>query len=101
MIAHGDAGTLLVHQPRATREGQRPGPGRVEIATGEGSRLVDPPPLPDDERDGPTHFLSRLRAGRPVEGLCAADLGRDVQEVLDAALLSARTGRSVPLPVHG
>ena len=99
MIVYGDAGTLLVHQPRATREGQRAGAGRVEIATGEGSRLVDPPPLPDDERDGPTYFLSRLRAGRPVEGLCAPDVGRDVQEVLGAALLSSRSGRGVSLPL--
>ena len=98
VIARGDRGTLLVHQPRATREGQRAGAGRVEIATGEGSTVVEPPPLPDDERDGTTHFLTRLRAGRPVEGLCSPDVGRDVQEVLSAALLSSRTGRSVALP---
>ena len=98
MIVYGDAGTLLVHQPRATREGQRVGAGRVEIATGEGSTAVDPPPLPADERDGPTYFLSCLRAGRAVEGLCAPDVGRDVQEVLGAALLSSRTGRGVALP---
>jgi predicted dehydrogenase len=97
LIVHGDAGTLLVHQPRATREGQRVGAGWVELATGEGSTTVDPPPLPDDERDGPTYFLSCLRAGRPVEGLCAADIGRDVQEILGAALLSSGTGRAVAL----
>lgn len=98
MIAHGDRGTLLVHQPRATRDGQRVGPGRVEIATAAGSIVVDPPALPGDERDGTTHFLSRLRAGRPVEGLCSPEVGRDVQEVLGAALLSSRTGRGVALP---
>jgi predicted dehydrogenase len=98
VIVYGDAGTLLVHQPRAIREGQRAGPGRVEIATGEGSRVVEPPPLPADERDGPTYFLSRVRAGRPVEGLCTPDVGRDVQEVLEAALQSSRTGRGVALP---
>jgi predicted dehydrogenase len=99
VIVYGDAGTLLVHQPRATREGQRAGAGRVEIATGEGSRVLEPPPLPESERDGPTYFLSRLRHGRPVEGLCAPDVGRDVQEVLEAALLSSRTGRGVALPL--
>ena len=98
MIVHGEAGTLLVHQPRAMREGQRVGAGRVEIATGAGSTAVDPPSLPDDQRDGPTYFLSCLRAGRPVEGLCTPDVGRDVQEVLGAALISSRTGSTVALP---
>jgi predicted dehydrogenase len=99
MLVHGDAGTLLVHQPRAISEGQRVGQGRVTIATAAGTTVVDPPSLPDDERDGPTFFLSCLRAGRPVTGLCAGDVGRDVQEVLSAALRSARTGRGFGLPL--
>jgi len=32
-----------------------------------------------------------------VTGPCAADVGRDVQEVLDAALRSAASGRRVEL----
>jgi predicted dehydrogenase len=101
MVVYGDTGTLIVHQPRATHEGQRVGAGRVEIATSTGSAVTQPPPLPADERDPPTYFLSRVRDGRPVEGLCAADVGRDVQEVLAAALRSCRTGRSVALPLAG
>ena len=76
MVVYGDAGTLIVHQPRATREGQRVGPGRVEIVTDAGSEMVEPPPLPSEERDGPTYFLTCLRTGRPVEGLCAPDVRR-------------------------
>ena len=38
MVVYGDAGTLIVHQPRATREGQRVGPGRVEVVTARGKR---------------------------------------------------------------
>ena len=100
MVVYGDAGTLIVHQPRATREGQRVGPGRVEIVTAAGSEIVEPPPLPSDERDGPTYFLTCLRAGRPIEGLCAPDVGRDVQEILEAALRASATGRDVQLPVE-
>jgi predicted dehydrogenase len=99
MIVYGDAGTLIVHQPRATREGQAVGAGRVEIVTEAGSEIVEPPPLPGDERDGPTYFLTCLRAGRPIEGLCAPDVGRDVQEVLEAALHAAATKREVELPL--
>jgi predicted dehydrogenase len=99
MIVYGDAGTVIVHQPRATREGQRVGTGQVQLVTGAGSRMIDPPALPADERDAPTYFLSRVRDGRPVEGLCAPEVGRDAQEVLAAALRSAATGREVTLPL--
>lgn len=99
LIVYGDAGTLLVHQPRATREGQVVGPGRVQVVTGADSRLVDPPSLPAEERDGPTFFLSRVRDGRPIDGLGAPDIGRDVQEVLEAALRSSASGRQVALPL--
>jgi predicted dehydrogenase len=97
MVVFGDRGTLLVHQPRPTREGERVGTGHVQIVTSAGSRVVHPPPLPDSERDAPTYFLTCVRKGRPVTGPCAADVGRDVQEVLDAALRSAASGRRVEM----
>lgn len=100
MIVYGDRGTLLVHQPRSTREGERVEPGRVQLVTPSGSRFVEPPPLPPDQRDGPTHFLSRLRAQGQVTDLCAADIGRDVQEVITAALQSSASRRVVPLPLR-
>ena len=98
MIVYGDRGTLLVHQPRAVREGQKVDSGRVQLVTGDRSELVDPPALAADERDGPTYFLSRVAAGRPIDGLCAPEVGRDAQEVIAAALRSAETGREVTLP---
>ena len=99
MIVYGDRGTVLVHQPRATHESQRVGAGRVQLVTTSGSRVLDPPPLAPDQRDGPTHFLSRLRTGGDVTDLCAADIGRDVQEVITAALRSSESGRPVALPL--
>jgi predicted dehydrogenase len=97
MILYGDAGTVLVHQPRLTREGQRVAAGQVQLVTRDGSQWIDPPPLPPDQPDGPTYFLSCVRDGRPVEGLCAPEVGRDVQEILGLALRSATLGREVPL----
>jgi predicted dehydrogenase len=100
MIVYGDRGTLLVHQPRMTHEGERVGPGRVQLITqGNNSRTLEAPPLPEDERDGPTYFLSRIHAGLEVTGPCAADIGRDVQEVIAAALQASATGRRVRLPL--
>jgi predicted dehydrogenase len=100
MIVYGDRGTLLVHQPRPTSEGDRVGSGRVQLITPSGGRFVEPPPLPPDQRDGPTHFLSCLRARSDVTDLCAADIGRDVQEVITAALHSSAHRRVVPLPLR-
>ncbi|HEV8587133.1 MAG TPA: Gfo/Idh/MocA family oxidoreductase [Methylomirabilota bacterium] len=97
MLVYGERGTLLVHQPRPTREGEPAGAGRVQVVTPDGSREVEPPPLPPAERDGPTHFLSAVRTGHPVTEFCAADVGCDVQAVLAAALESAATGRRVAL----
>jgi predicted dehydrogenase len=101
MVVYGERGTLIVHQPRPTREGERVGLGRVQVVTPDGSRMVDPPALPDDERNGPTHFLACLRTGREVTRFCAADVGGDVQEVLAAARRSSATGRRVELPLTG
>jgi predicted dehydrogenase len=99
MIVYGDRGTLLVHQPRPTREGERVGVGRVQLVTSTGNRFLESPPLPPDEHDGPTHFLSCLRAHGEVTELCAATTGRDVQEVITAALQSSLHRRVVPLPL--
>ena len=55
--------------------------------------------LPPDQRDGPTHFLSRLRDGCELTELCGAEVGRDVQEVISAALQSSAYRRAVPLPL--
>ena len=59
--------------------------------------MIDPPPLPADATDGPTYFLSRLRDNRPIEGLLSPTLGRDIQEVLSAALTSSESGQTVML----
>jgi len=95
VIVYGDRGTVLVHQPKAPREGEPSGPGQVEVLTASGRDLIDPPPLPADAADGPSYFLSRLRDGRPIEGLVSPSLGRDVQEILAAALWSSQSGREV------
>jgi len=99
MVVYGERGTLIVHQPRATHESQRVGAGRVQLITPAGNRDIEPPPLPSDERDGPTHFLSCLRNGGEITDLCAADIGRDVQEIITAALLASAHRRVVGLPL--
>ena len=99
MIVYGERGTLIVHQPRPSREGERVGAGRVQIVTADGSRDLAPPALPADERDGPTHFLSRIAGSGEITPFCAADVGADAQEVIAAAQRSAASGLRVALPL--
>lgn len=98
LTVFGDTGTLIVHQPRLVREGATVGPGRVQVATSRATEMVKPPAMPAHERDGVTYFLSRLRDGRPIEGLCTPEVGRDVQEILMAALRSSAAGQTIDLP---
>ena len=102
LTVYGDAGTLIVQQPRLVREGAD---GRARaaslLATARATETIEPPALPADERDGVTYFLSRLRDGRPIEGLCTPEVGRDVQEILAAALRSSASGRTVELSLDG
>jgi predicted dehydrogenase len=99
MIVYGERGTLIVHQPRPTREGHRVGTGQVQLVTADDTRLIEPPALATDERDAPTHFLACVAGHHAVTEFCSADVGCDVQEVLAAALRSAATGPQVTLPL--
>jgi predicted dehydrogenase len=99
MIVYGERGTLIVQQPRATHEGARVGVGRVQVVTADDSRFVEPPALPADERDGPTHFLSCVTTGRDVTPFCSPEVGADVQEIITAGLISSGTGRRVHVPL--
>jgi hypothetical protein len=74
------------------------GTGSVQLVTRAGSQQIEPPALPPDARDAPTYFLSRLKSGQPIAGLCAPEIGRDAQEILAAALRSAASGHREELP---
>ncbi len=69
-----------------TRAGQ---PANVEIA---------PPDPAPHMANGTAHFLWALETGSEFYPLCRPSVCRDTQEVLDAAIRSAREGASVTLP---
>jgi predicted dehydrogenase len=97
MIVYGDRGTLIVHQPRPTREGERAGAGRVQLVTADGSTFIDPPPLPPDQADGPTHFLAAVSGTTAITEFCSALTGHDAQEIIAAAQLSSSNGHRTEL----
>lgn len=59
--------------------------------------LVPTPPLPPEKQNGITYFLDCLRNNKPIEGPVTAELNVGVNEIIDAAKESIRTGRAVDL----
>lgn len=89
---YGTKGILLV-EPRAT--------GRLLHATAEQPEgvVVPLPEQPASLRSVNAHFLDCVRGNREFQPLCQPRVGRDAQEILEAALLSSETGSEVSLPL--
>ena len=86
---YGTEGTIVVDGGRlllATREDDPGSP--VEVSQ-----------PPEGQRSSAEFFLGHIRSGEPITGLCSPEVGIAAQEVLEAGLLSAETGRSVSLPL--
>ena len=56
-------------------------------------------PAPAGERNGPEYIVARLQSGLPIAGPSSARRGRDVQEILQAGLISIAEKREVALPL--
>lgn len=56
--------------------------------------------LPPDESEPVRFVVSRMRSGRPVEGLTARDINVDVVAIIDAAKASVREGKPVAMPAE-
>lgn len=60
---------------------------------------VDVDPLPPEAASATAFFISHIRSGAPITGLCSADVGLMAQEVLEAGIRSAAEGRTISLPL--
>lgn len=56
-------------------------------------------PLPDGERSASEYFVKCIDEDRPIEGLVSPAVCRDAQEILEAAIVSIRTGAEVTIPM--
>ena len=82
---YGRAGSIVLGRtPEIRTKSNTPEPLKVE-------------PLPPERSEPIAYMVSRITAGQPVDGLGALDLNVEVNEVLDAAKASAKTGRAVKL----
>ncbi|MBV8905953.1 MAG: Gfo/Idh/MocA family oxidoreductase [Acidobacteriia bacterium] len=57
-------------------------------------------PLPPERSEPIAYMVDRIRHKQPLDGPSALDLNVDVQEVLEAAKISIKTGQAVPLPLE-
>jgi predicted dehydrogenase len=64
-----------------------------------GGVRIDVDPLPADAATATAFFLSHIRSGAPITGLCGPDVGLMAQEVLEAGIRSAAEGRAISLPL--
>jgi predicted dehydrogenase len=92
-VVYGTTGTLVAH-------GAREAAGVTLIAQGgREPTIVEAPPLPEEEANAPAYFIACVRQERPIGGLVSAEVCRDAQEILEAAVRSIGTGREVALPL--
>jgi len=54
-------------------------------------------PTPQGSRNGPRHFVTCIKEGKPVEDPVSAPYNRDAQAILEAGLISMREDRAVYL----
>lgn len=92
-VVYGTEGTLWAH-------GAREAAGVTMVTRGKTDpTIVEAPPLPEGERNAPEYFITSIVRERPIEGLVSPRICRDAQEILEAAILSIRTGAEVVLPL--
>jgi len=86
---YGSEGTLVVQR------------GQLLLATPEHEegQALDVPAPPAEQRNSAAFFLSHIRSGEPIKGLCSAEVSLHAQEVLEAGMLSVEQGRAVSLPL--
>jgi predicted dehydrogenase len=77
-----------------TREG-------VEFRQGRSApQSVETVTLPPERSEPIAYMVNSIRTGKPIEGITALDINVGVVEIIEAAKLSVKTGRAVPLPLR-
>jgi len=101
-VIWGRDGTLVVQRRPSPGEGRIVRSGVIRRLTRDNpdGELIEPPELPEGERNATEFFLAHLAADRPITGLVGLEIGRDTQEILEAGLIAARTGRETSLPLY-
>lgn len=83
MVERGDSGRLMMSTAQAEE------PFEVEVAA-----------PPASQANASAHFLHVIKTGAPLLPLCAPEVGRTAQEILEAGLRAAKSNSVVSLPLR-
>jgi predicted dehydrogenase len=72
--------------------------GKVELRKGRETKEVPIEALPPERSKPIAYMVEVLKSGKQVEGMVAVDINIEVNEIIDAAKESIRTGKPVMLP---
>jgi len=90
----GSKGSFLVRGDGLLFE---PADGSTSMQNPDG-KPIDTQPVAPEKRNGVAYFLYCIRNNQPIEGPVSAAINVGVNEIIDAAKESIRTGRSVAMP---
>ena len=77
----------------------QPAKGPTSVQNPDG-KPVETPQVPPEKRNGVAYFLYCIRNNKPIEGLVSPAINVGVNEIIDAAKESIRTGRAVAMPAQ-
>ena len=73
----------------------------VEVKQGRGAAKQLPlEPLPPERSEPLAYMVSAMRNKKPIEGLVALDINVGVNEIIEAAKMSVKSGQAVKLPLR-
>ena len=73
--------------------------GKVELRKGRETKAVALEPLPAGRGEPIANMVASIRDKRPIEGMTALEINVGVNEIIEAAKESVRSGRAVALPL--
>jgi predicted dehydrogenase len=69
---------------------------KAEMRHGKNVQELKLTPLPESESEPIAYMVSRMRSGKPIEGLTAIDINVDVIHIIDLAKESVKSGKAEP-----
>jgi predicted dehydrogenase len=84
----GRNGSIVVGDSIELRRPGASAPQQIKVA-----------PLPPERSGAIAYLVNRISTKQPLEGMTALDINVQVQEVLEAAKISVKTGKAVRLPL--
>jgi predicted dehydrogenase len=72
----------------------------IEAYVGRDKKDVAATPLQENRRDPIAYFAGAVRSKKPLEGMVSPEFNLDVVQIMEAARLSAKSGKPVTLPLR-